>query len=181
MPNPTTPEPVIRFCPGCGSVGPVPDTFKDCCPDGKHAREIPEPLAQRCRDLFYLALEANTAQEPVKPLFAAAVAARKWAELQDNGHRMQSILFDGGNGGPGTIDPWGVVRWGATEAEPVRVPVDVQRDAERYRWLRDVSVPPHNLYLSVPDEFDGVRYAPAEVDAYIDAATLTAAQAKGGA
>lgn len=39
----------------------------------------------------------------------------------------------------------------------------------RYRWLRDVSVPPHNFYLSVPDEFAGVRYAPTEVDAAIDA------------
>lgn len=58
------PEAMTRFCPGCGSVGPVPDTFKDCCPDGVHARDIPEPLAQRCRDLFYLALEANTAAEP---------------------------------------------------------------------------------------------------------------------
>lgn len=44
------------------------------------------------------------------------------------------------------------------------------RDAERYRWLRDVSVPPHNFYLSVPDEFAGVRYTPTEVDAAIDAA-----------
>lgn len=43
------------------------------------------------------------------------------------------------------------------------------RDAERYRWLRDVSVPPHNFYLSVPDEFAGVRYTPTEVDAAIDA------------
>ena len=44
------------------------------------------------------------------------------------------------------------------------------KDAERYRWLRDASVPPHNFYLSVPIEFDGVRYGPHEVDAYIDAA-----------
>ncbi|MBA1366947.1 hypothetical protein [Burkholderia gladioli] len=44
------------------------------------------------------------------------------------------------------------------------------RDAARYRWLRDVSVPPHNFYLSVPVEFDGVRYTRAEVDAAIDAA-----------
>lgn len=42
-------------------------------------------------------------------------------------------------------------------------------DASRYRWLRDVSVPPHNFYLSVPVEFDGVKYSRAEVDAYIDA------------
>lgn len=40
----------------------------------------------------------------------------------------------------------------------------------RYLWLRDRSTPPHNFYISVPDEFHGVRYTPAEVDAYIDAA-----------
>jgi len=46
----------------------------------------------------------------------------------------------------------------------------LRADAMRYRWLRDASVPPHNFYLSVPVEFDGVKYTPAEVDAYIDAA-----------
>ena len=55
---------------------------------------------------------AQAAQsEPVKPLFASNVAARKWAELQEQGARMQSIAFDGGKGGAGTIDPWGVVLW----------------------------------------------------------------------
>lgn len=43
-------------------------------------------------------------------------------------------------------------------------------DAARYRWLRDISVPPHNFYLSVPEEFAGVKYAKNEVDNYIDAA-----------
>lgn len=43
-------------------------------------------------------------------------------------------------------------------------------DAARYRWLRDVSTPPHNFYIAVPDEFHGVKYGPHEVDAYIDAA-----------
>lgn len=55
-------------------------------------------------------------------------------------------------------------------------PTHVQADAERYRWLRDKSVPPHNFYISVPEEFHGVRYQPHEVDAYIDAAI---AQQKG--
>lgn len=54
---------------------------------------------------------------------------------------------------------------------------DLEQDAARYRWLRDVSVPPHNFYISVPDEFAGVRYEPPEVDAYIDAAM---ASQKGG-
>ena len=43
-------------------------------------------------------------------------------------------------------------------------------DAARYRWLRDESCPPHNFYVSVPDEFKGVRYSRADVDAYIDEA-----------
>lgn len=46
----------------------------------------------------------------------------------------------------------------------------VMVDAARYRWLRDHSCPPHNFYISVPDEFSGVHYTPAEVDDYIDAA-----------
>lgn len=58
---------------------------------------------------------------------------------------------------------------------PERVAEDAQ-DAARYRWLRDKSVPPHNFYISVPDEFQGVRYQPAEVDAYIDAALRAAGQ-----
>lgn len=45
-----------------------------------------------------------------------------------------------------------------------------EADAARYRWLRDDSCPPHNFYVSVPDKFHGVKYAPADVDAYIDAA-----------
>lgn len=38
-------------------------------------------------------------------------------------------------------------------------------DAARYRWLRAEA-----LRDSVPDEFHGVRYSSAEVDAYIDEA-----------
>lgn len=44
------------------------------------------------------------------------------------------------------------------------------KDAARYRWLRDLSVPPHNFYIAVPDEFKDERYAPQQVDAAIDAA-----------
>lgn len=48
-------------------------------------------------------------------------------------------------------------------------------DAQRYRWLRDVSVPPHNFYLSVPEEFKDVKYSKAEVDAEIDKAIAASA------
>lgn len=55
-------EPLTRFCPGCGSVGPVGAEFRDCCPDGGHARTIPESLAHKCRDLFQLAIEQAKVQ-----------------------------------------------------------------------------------------------------------------------
>lgn len=61
-----------------------------------------------------------------------------------------------------------LLRERATEAEAKLAGALV--DAERYRWLRDKSVPPHNFYISVPVEFHGVRYSPQEVDAAIDAA-----------
>lgn len=43
-----------------------------------------------------------------------------------------------------------------------------QENAERYLWLRDVSTPPHNFYVSVPVEFGDERYTASQVDAYID-------------
>lgn len=43
-------------------------------------------------------------------------------------------------------------------------------DAARYRWLRDLSVPPHNFYIAVPIEFKDERYTARQVDAAIDAA-----------
>lgn len=49
-------EQFTRFCPGCGSVGEVDAKFQDCCPDGSGARLIPASLAQKCHDLFLLAL-----------------------------------------------------------------------------------------------------------------------------
>ena len=51
---------------------------------------------------------------------------------------------------------------------------DDARDGERYRWLRDQSVPPHNFYLSVPVEFADTRYTSADVDAAIDSAIQSA-------
>ena len=64
----------------------------------------------------------------------------------------------------------------AWKEEQVR---ELREDAERYRWLRDHSCPPHNFYISVPDEFHGVRYSPAEVDAYIDRARTLLAGERG--
>jgi hypothetical protein len=51
-------EPLARYCPGCGSVGPVGDEYRDCCPDGNQARIIPARLAEKCRDTLRLAIQA---------------------------------------------------------------------------------------------------------------------------
>jgi hypothetical protein len=58
-------EPLARYCPGCGSVGPVGDEYRDCCPDGNQARMIPARLPEQCRDTFRLAIQ---------PLLADAAA-----------------------------------------------------------------------------------------------------------
>ena len=64
----------------------------------------------------------------------------------------------------------------AQHYEPLLAEVErLREDAARYRWLRDESCPPHNFYVSVPDEFKGVRYSAHEVDTYIDAARLALA------
>lgn len=54
----------------------------------------------------------------------------------------------------------------------------VKAGAARYVWLRDHSCPPHNFYVSVPDEFHGIKYAASEVDAYIDAARTALGETK---
>ncbi|CAB3729243.1 hypothetical protein [Achromobacter piechaudii] len=51
-------EPLARYCPGCGSVGPVGDEYRDCYPDGIQARMIPARLAEQCRDTFRLAIKS---------------------------------------------------------------------------------------------------------------------------
>ncbi|CAB3705259.1 hypothetical protein [Achromobacter piechaudii] len=62
---PVAGEALARYCPGCGSVGPVGDEYRDCCPDGIQARMIPARLAEQCRDTFRLAIKsllANAAE-----------------------------------------------------------------------------------------------------------------------
>lgn len=49
-------EPTVRYCPGCGSIGPVESKYHNCCPDGNEARAIPQKLAEKCRDTFLMAI-----------------------------------------------------------------------------------------------------------------------------
>lgn len=57
-------EPMLRFCPSCGSCGPVPAKFRDCCPDGSDSRVIPAASANKCRNLFQLAIAKAITKEP---------------------------------------------------------------------------------------------------------------------
>jgi hypothetical protein len=54
-------EPLVRYCPGCGSIGPVESKYRDCCPDGNQARMIPAGLAEKCRDTFKVAINGMLA------------------------------------------------------------------------------------------------------------------------
>lgn len=58
---PTCSEPMVRYCPGCGSIGPIPKAYRDCCPDGAEARLIPQAMAEKCRDTFKVAIKAMMA------------------------------------------------------------------------------------------------------------------------
>jgi hypothetical protein len=51
-------EPKVRYCPSCGSIGPVDAKYRDCCPDGSDARMVPEKFAEKCRDTFKVAIDA---------------------------------------------------------------------------------------------------------------------------
>lgn len=53
-----TREPMVRYCPGCGSIGAVGSQYRDCCPDGSDARMVPKKFAQQCHDTFKLAIRA---------------------------------------------------------------------------------------------------------------------------
>lgn len=71
-------EPMLRFCPGCGSVGEVAGTYLDCCPDGSEARVIPAALANKCRSLFQMALAdalaAKVSETPQTSLYSTKQA-----------------------------------------------------------------------------------------------------------
>lgn len=167
------PEAMTRFCPGCGSVGPVPDTFKDCCPDGVHARDIPEPLAQRCRDLFYLALEANTAAEPKQstrlrggvPTEAQIVAAaRTLNKLSANSCNVDEADQWALYGNTFRAEAKAALESALTAApQAPALDAGVVRDAERYRFIRDA-----NRSDCISHEIG--LFAMESLDKYVDAA-----------
>lgn len=97
---------MLRFCPGCGSVGQVPDTYMDCCPDGTDARLIPASLANKCRDLFQMALATaltpNAGESAQISLYSTRQAALEPAECwsddkeEFNYNTLGDLLSNGG-------------------------------------------------------------------------------------
>ena len=66
-PQPAQPETLVRYCPDCGSIGPVPASARDCCPDGQRARMVPENFAKSCRETFMRAISAQPVDLPLTP------------------------------------------------------------------------------------------------------------------
>lgn len=56
----------VRFCPECGSIGEVPEGFRDCCPDGSHARYVHPVIADMAQGGFHAMLN-SLAAPPTPP------------------------------------------------------------------------------------------------------------------
>ena len=69
-------EQLVRYCPGCGSIGPVEAKYRDCCPDGNEARQIPLALAEKCRATFKMAIELMIEAKQTTPEARAAAGGK---------------------------------------------------------------------------------------------------------
>ncbi|CUJ67946.1 hypothetical protein [Achromobacter sp. 2789STDY5608628] len=83
----TVTEPLVRYCPGSGSIGPVESEYLGCCPDGGEARMVPAALAEKCRDTLKIA---------VKSLLADAAANDDAVVLPPLPKPVEQIGFLGG-------------------------------------------------------------------------------------
>lgn len=176
-------EPVVRYCPGCGSIGPVSAGYANCCPDGNQARMIPRALAEKCHDIFMIAVKAmmaESANDPVAPVAQEPVGVR------DLLHRAKWVLELVDKDQCTTICTGGLVsdisaylaapvaaqaqpqneRQNIHEIIPDRPSAQDQRDAERYRWLRDLNgVDGSGVEIFINDEAHGPGHLTAQIDA----------------
>ena len=67
-------EAFVRYCPGCGSIGPIENKYRDCCPDGNESRMIPHGLAEKCQVTFRFAIRDMLAEQAAND--TAPVAAQ---------------------------------------------------------------------------------------------------------
>ena len=70
-------ERLARYCPGCGSVGPVERDYHDCCPDGGEAHMVPAALAEKCRETFNIAAKALMKDAAVNDASAQGAGERE--------------------------------------------------------------------------------------------------------
>lgn len=122
-------EPLVRYCPGCSSVGPVDDGYQDCCPDGSEARMIPRPLAEKCRDTFSIAIRAMMADRAANDAAAQPAEPVKWEDAQritdlpEVDELLQGFAEDP-TGDAGTMIVRAVMQAVSQPAEPVKEPSD---------------------------------------------------------
>lgn len=56
---PMTNAEIARYCYECGSIGQVPESNLDCCPDGSHAKYVHHEIAQQAHAGFHSMLAAD--------------------------------------------------------------------------------------------------------------------------
>ena len=99
---------------GCSGAAELADKLCAIVASGAEPASLREAFLQEIAATLAARPSAHV-QAGAGPLFVAKAAANKWAQAQAEGARMSLIVFDGHKSGQrGSIDPWGVVRWGET-------------------------------------------------------------------
>ena len=94
-------EALVRYCPGCGSIGTVEEKYLDCCPDGIEARMIPQALAQKCRDTFKMAVDGLLALPQEAAPVAVAVPTKVIEALEMLESGALNVAMNAKNRGDG--------------------------------------------------------------------------------
>jgi len=174
-------EELVRYCPGCGSVGPVGAEYRDCCPDGSEARHIPKALAEKCHETFKLAIKQLAASPQVEVAPQAEQVAKaesiRGAALHDAARAFAN--------GPDWVERSNVVSWlrarAGFAATPERAAAPADGDIE---WGHDLQT---RLMAASQDitESDEARNVMAEAACLLASLTGRAAHqastAEGGA
>ncbi len=122
-------ETLVRYCPGCGSIGPVEGKYRDCCPDGSDARMIPQGLAEKCRETFKIAIKKMMAEAAANDASGAVPVgyATEWKP------GWTAVYFDA------DIIPPGTPVYAAPAAQPEKQAAQVGY-ADMWRKLRQAQM-----------------------------------------
>ncbi len=66
---------LVRYCPNCGSIGEVESKWRDCCPDGNEARQIPKDLATKLQCHFNVLIKMIQDEEAQKSINSKHIVA----------------------------------------------------------------------------------------------------------